>query len=123
MKKIAVALGAIVLVAGTAAIAQDNSGNNYPYDVEAVTRQQLLESRAQYLAPDARWSLGSGAWYEDPSVDRGARREWRDDRFSNRYDNAECWNPRARHYEEVRRGEFQDDLDFSRCRTQRYYRR
>ena len=31
----------------------------------------------------------------------------------------ECWNPRARHYEEVRRGESQDDLDFDRCRLVR----
>jgi len=28
----------------------------------------------------------------------------------------ECWNPRARHYEEVRPGEEQNDLDFDRCR-------
>ena len=28
----------------------------------------------------------------------------------------ECWNPRANHYEGVRPGETQDDLDFSRCR-------
>ena len=29
----------------------------------------------------------------------------------------ECWNPRARHFERVRPGEAQDDLDFSRCRV------
>lgn len=28
----------------------------------------------------------------------------------------ECWNPRAGHFEAVRPGERQDDLDFSRCR-------
>lgn len=28
----------------------------------------------------------------------------------------ECWNPRAGHFEEVRPGEVQNDLDFSRCR-------
>jgi hypothetical protein len=39
-----------------------------------------------------------------------ARREYREGR-------QECWNPRARHYEEVRRGERQDDLDFSQCRV------
>ena len=33
------------------------------------------------------------------------------------YDRArECWNPHAGHFEEVRPGERQDDLDFSRCR-------
>jgi hypothetical protein len=31
----------------------------------------------------------------------------------------ECWNPRARHFEGVREGEFQDDLDYSRCRLVR----
>jgi len=41
----------------------------------------------------------------------------------------ECWNPRAGHFEEVRPGEVQNDLDFSRCRAEggryaerRYYR-
>ena len=28
----------------------------------------------------------------------------------------ECWNPRAGHFEQVRPGEVQNDLDFSRCR-------
>ena len=28
----------------------------------------------------------------------------------------ECWNPRARHFEAVRPGEVQNDLDFGRCR-------
>jgi len=28
----------------------------------------------------------------------------------------ECWNPHAGHFEGVRPGERQDDLDFSRCR-------
>ena len=32
----------------------------------------------------------------------------------------ECWNPRAGHYEGVRPGEFQGDLDFGRCRIARY---
>ena len=33
------------------------------------------------------------------------------------YDRAqECWNPRAGHFEGVRPGEAQSDLDFSRCR-------
>ena len=45
--------------------------------------------------------------------------------------NDECWNPRAGHYEAVRPGEVQNDLDFSRCRQagnapayveRRYYR-
>ena len=37
----------------------------------------------------------------------------------------ECWNPRAGHFEAVRPGEVQNDLDFSRCRAigGRYYDR
>ena len=30
---------------------------------------------------------------------------------------SECWNPRAGHFEQVRPGEYQDDLDMSRCRV------
>ena len=32
----------------------------------------------------------------------------------------ECWNPRAGHYDAVRPGEYQGDLDFGRCRFYRY---
>ena len=49
----------------------------------------------------------------------GARAEFRDARD-------ECWNPRAGHFEAVRPGEIQNDLDFSRCRpigSSRYERR
>jgi hypothetical protein len=39
------------------------------------------------------------------------------------YDRAqECWNPRAGHFEGVRPGETQNDLDFSRCRAVSDYR-
>jgi len=34
----------------------------------------------------------------------------------------ECWNPGARHFERVRPGEVQNDLDFRRCRPVRGYR-
>ena len=45
-------------------------------------------------------------------------RDYRDYRAYNDY-RRECWNPRAGHYEEVRSGEFQGDLDFGRCRVVR----
>jgi len=39
------------------------------------------------------------------------------------YDRAqECWNSRAGHFEGVRPGEVQNDLDFSRCRPGGDYR-
>ena len=31
-------------------------------------------------------------------------------------ENQECWNPHARHFERVRPGDYQPDLDFARCR-------
>lgn len=34
----------------------------------------------------------------------------------------ECWNPRAGHFEGVRPGQVQNDLDFSRCRPKGDYR-
>lgn len=40
----------------------------------------------------------------DPYVVRGERA-------------AECWNPRAGQFESVRPGEYQEDLDFGRCRV------
>jgi hypothetical protein len=36
------------------------------------------------------------------------------------YAGDECWNPHAGHFERVRPGERQDDLDFSRCRPEGY---
>jgi hypothetical protein len=60
-------------------------------------------------------------YYERPynsDPNWGARADWRDARD-------ECWNPRAGHFEQVRPGEVQNDLDFSRCRAigGRYYER
>lgn len=52
-------------------------------------------------------------YYGDTWRDRRDSREWRQNR-------QECWNPRAGHFEEVRPGEHQNDLDFSRCRIARW---
>jgi hypothetical protein len=54
-----------------------------------------------------------GVGYRDDRAYREERRDWREAQRE------ECWNPRARHYEEVRRGEQQDDLDYGRCRILR----
>ena len=45
------------------------------------------------------------------------------DPYYNRSSSQECWNPRAAHFEQVRPGEYQPDLDMSRCRMigERYY--
>ena len=34
----------------------------------------------------------------------------------------ECWNPGAGHFEQVRPGEYQNDLDYGRCRVINEYR-
>jgi hypothetical protein len=135
MKKLAMALGTLAVVALPSAFAQDNSDRPYPYDPGAVARQQQLErAYGPYAVPQDRRHLsvpGQEPWYEDPGTDGrfttpdyATRRgyAYRDDRFNNRFDNQECWNPRARHYEAVRPGERQDDLDFSRCRREQWRR-
>jgi hypothetical protein len=56
---------------------------------------------------------------------------WRSDPYyADRSANQECWNPRAGHFEQVRPGEYQGDLDFRNCRMSggyynepRYYQR
>ena len=137
MKAIAIAVGTLATVVGTAVLAQDN----FPYDPKAVERQQQLEQRyGPYAVPQDRAHLSNPdnrPWYEEPGTDGRythpdgygfgygyghgriyGQRDYRDSRV--RRDNMECWNPRARHYEEVRPGERQDDLDFARCRSLRF---
>jgi hypothetical protein len=54
-------------------------------------------------------------------ADRYVGRIYRDDqRYGYANSREECWNPRACHFEEVRRGEYQNDLDYRRCRIARY---
>ena len=110
MKKIALAVASIVTAAAPLAMAQDNSNRNYPYDPYWAERQ--LERDRYYAERDLRlrddyyrrdWR-GDGDWRD--RGDRGVRRE--------------CWNPRAGHFEEDRPGEFQNDLDYSRCRLMRW---
>ena len=133
MKTHAFVLGAILAVGAGSALAQDNSDRNYPYDARAVERQQRLEAHG--LNYGSRAHLGEhpadpGAPYDAqgngyPYAYGYAENAWQDrwgyrrDRWADRQ-GAECWNPRARHYEEVRPGERQDDLDFNRCRALRW---
>lgn len=70
------------------------------------------------------WHYGAPAYRDGYVRDGYVGRIYRDGRYyDNRYygeAREECWNPRAGHFEEVRRGEFQNDLDFRRCRIVRY---
>jgi hypothetical protein len=100
MKTIAIALGALLASAAASAFAEVD--RNTPYDPEWVAREQARE-----------------AWRNNYGYDeyRGRDERWRDERWRDgRNSRLECWNPRARHFEGVREGEYQDDLDFSRCR-------
>jgi hypothetical protein len=111
MKSIALAVGAVIAAAAPLAMAQDNSDRNYPYDPYWAERQ--LE-RDRWLAERERdWRYRDDYRYRD-------QRDWRDNRY--REMRRECWNPRAGHFEEDRRGEYQNDLDYSRCRPLPYWR-
>jgi hypothetical protein len=96
MKAIALAVGAALTAAASAASAQIIYERPYVYEARP-------------------------GWGDD-------RRTWRDERRSQRFFEVrnwrgiphECWNWRARVFERAREGEFQDDLDYSRCRPMRY---
>lgn len=95
MKAIALALGATLTAAASLASAQYYYERPYRYEVRPSW-------------DDDRWT-------------------WRDERRSQRFYEVrnwrgiphECWNFRARTFELAREGEFQDDLDYSRCRPAR----
>jgi len=93
-KMIAILFGAAVALSAGAALAQYP---NYPNDPDWAARQRAYDEwRAQH--PNDQW--------------RDER--WRDPRYAQ--GDWECWNPHAGHFEGVRPGEVQNDLDFSRCR-------
>jgi hypothetical protein len=103
MKTIAVVLASFATAFAASAFAENDS-RNYPYDPDWAAREQAREAWRNdynYRADEYRYR---DERYRD-------NRDWRD---NNRL---ECWNPRARHFEGVREGERQDDLDFSRCRV------
>lgn len=110
MKTIAITLGSIATVFAAAALAQDNQERSYPFDPERVERQQEREARGDYRRNDAR----DMRRYDDPYTN-----DLRERRYYREYPTVECWNWRARTFERARDGEFQDDLDYARCRPSR----
>ena len=96
MKSIALVVGA-VLAAGSAAAATGFENRPEPWN-------------------DVRNGLGWGEnrwnWNDDLRKQRRYTQDWRGVAH-------ECWNDRAHRFETVREGEFQDDLDYSRCRPLR----
>jgi hypothetical protein len=101
MRTIAIALGTVAVALAGTAFAQAYPDRNYPYDPQWGDRDHAHEVyRDNNDGPDDR---------------RGREQRWTQthDGRANQY---ECWNPHAGHFEGVRPGERQDDLDFSRCR-------
>lgn len=91
MKKIMIVLGAAAALSAGAALAQYP---DYRNDPDWAARQQQYDQW--------RWQ------HRDD--------HWRDERWRGNPGDWECWNPHAGHFEGVRPGEVQNDLDFSRCR-------
>ena len=125
MKSIAIALGALATVVAPAVLAQDyyerrddSSERGYVYvpnyrsSTEFETPRYYRDNYQDYRLRDVR--------FRD---DRFRDDRWNDSRRYFRDGQYECWNPRARHFEGVREGERQDDLDFNRCRSTRSYSR
>jgi hypothetical protein len=129
MRTIAIAAGALLAAAATSASAQVYYDRAYTYD-------PYYNNRMELRAGDECWNPRAGHFeavrpgevQNDLDFSRcrvaGGRYYDRDRRYyGNRdYGNArqECWNPRAGHFEEVRPGDIQNDLDFGRCRLVRW---
>lgn len=122
MKTLAIAAGAMLLGAAATASADYYVYRTYPQTTVLSENQECWNPHAGHFEgvrpgdyqPDLDFSRcrmkGEGYYYGDRGyyadryyADRGYRRQ-------------ECWNPRAGHFERVRPGEYQGDLDFSRCR-------
>jgi len=127
MRTIAIAAGALLTtLAAATASAQVYIERTYAYDpYVARAGDECWNPRAGHfeaVRPGevqndldfGRCRAIGGRYYGDRSYSRYYRdREIRDVR-------RECWNPRAGHFEEERPGEYQGDLDLSRCRIIRY---
>ena len=118
MKSLAIALGTLATVVAPAVFAQDyyerrddTSERGYVYVPIPNYERQQFDAPRSYYRDDRR----------DYRDERLRDDRWGDSRRAYRDGQYECWNPRARHYEGVREGERQDDLDFSRCRGVRNY--
>ena len=126
MKRLAIAAGVILTTVAASASAQVYWSRTYNAPYYANANQECWNPRAghfEQVRPGeyqgdldfARCRMIGGSYY-----DRYYDNSRYYDRNSYGYrGREECWNPRAGHYEEVRRDEVQNDLDFSRCRVYR----
>ena len=130
MRITAIAAGALLATAAASASAQVYYERAYTYD-------PYYGNRLELRAGDECWNPRAGHFEEvrpgevqnDLDFSRcravggryAERRYYRDHReYRDNGRAQECWNPRAGHFESVRPGEIQGDLDFSRCRIVRY---
>jgi hypothetical protein len=100
MNRIAIALGSLLVAAAGSAFAE-NDEPYFPPDLPPWVGREPPRDYRPYGNEDRRYYRDERSRYYGES--RGSHRE--------------CWNPRARHFENVREGEYQDDLDYSRCRV------
>jgi hypothetical protein len=128
MRTLAIAAGALLTtLAATTASAQVYIDRSYTYDpYYAREGAECWNPRAGHFEAVRPGEVQNDL---DFSRCRGMGGRYYGDRYSRfnrdyrgeiREVRRECWNPRAGHFEEERPGEYQGDLDFSRCRIQRY---
>jgi hypothetical protein len=112
MNKRSILLASGLALLSAAAMAEGDA--NTPFDPRWAAQEQAREARIN----EERAGVYDAERYGDryaPPVYNGHRDSYNAFREPAAQ---ECWNPRARHYESVRPGDRQDDLDFSRCRSQ-----
>jgi len=108
MNKRSAVLAAGLVLCSAGAFAEGDA--NTPFDPRWAAQEQEREARINQDRVDYY-----NSYRADPRHAPPAYNAYRDRAGE------ECWNPHARHYEGVRPGERQDDLDFSRCRPQDAY--
>ncbi|HYC36098.1 MAG TPA: hypothetical protein VEC19_06730 [Usitatibacter sp.] len=103
MKAIAIAVGTLLAAAATGAAAQFED-RPYPWND---------------IRNGSGWGENRWHWRDEPPA-----RYWDNRRYWDARDwrgvAHECWNWRAGTFELAREGEYQDDLDYGRCRPLRY---
>jgi hypothetical protein len=105
-------LAAGLVLCSAAAFAEGDA--NTPYDPRWLQQEQQREA----------WANEHRAEMYDPRVaeERGYYRGYGDQRMQGYTPGVECWNDHANHYEDLRPGPWQGDLDHSRCRYKEGYR-
>lgn len=110
MKKVPLILALSLGCCAATAFAEGEA--NTPFDPRWAQQEQQREAwinQQRAYANDPEYAIANG---QVPRWGPNARG------LSDRY---ECWNPHAGHFEGVRPGDRQDDLDFSRCRPKAGY--